>query len=56
MQSLNESWMPVSSLTLKQLRAIQQVYRTGQVSAAADALNITQSAASVLIIVIQSIL
>ena len=49
MQSLNESWMPVSSLTLKQLRAIQQVYRTGQVSAAADALNITQSAASVLI-------
>ncbi|MBV0912452.1 LysR family transcriptional regulator [Anianabacter salinae] len=41
--------MHVSSLTLKQLRAIQQVYRTGQVSAAADALNITQSAVSVLI-------
>lgn len=43
------SQMSVSSLTLKQLRAIQQVYRTGQVSAAAEALNITQSAASVLI-------
>ncbi|WP_292025340.1 LysR family transcriptional regulator [Maritimibacter sp. UBA3975] len=41
--------MSVSSLTLKQLRAIQQVYRTGQISAAAEALNITQSAASVLI-------
>ncbi|MCV0395979.1 MAG: LysR family transcriptional regulator [Rhizobiaceae bacterium] len=41
--------MSISRLTLKQLRAIQQVYRTGQVSAAADALNITQSAASVLI-------
>lgn len=41
--------MSVSSLTLKQLRAIQQVYRTGQISAAAEALNITQSAASVLV-------
>lgn len=41
--------MSVSRLTLKQLRAIQQVYRTGQISAAAEALNITQSATSVLI-------
>ena len=41
--------MSISSLTLKQLRAIQQVYRTGQISAAADMLNITQSAVSVLI-------
>jgi DNA-binding transcriptional LysR family regulator len=48
--------MSVSSLTLKQLRAIQQVYRTGQISAAADALNITQSAASVLLRQAESVL
>ncbi len=41
--------MSYSNLTVKQLRAISQVYRTGQISAAADALNITQSAVSVLI-------
>jgi len=41
--------MPVSGLTLKQLRAIRQVHRTGRISAAAAALNITQSAVSVLI-------
>lgn len=41
--------MNVSGLTLKQLRAIQQVYRTGQVSAAGRAMNITQSAVSVMI-------
>ncbi|PHR19061.1 MAG: LysR family transcriptional regulator [Hoeflea sp.] len=41
--------MSVSALTLKQLRAILQVYRTGRISAAAEVLNVTQSAVSVLI-------
>lgn len=41
--------MPLSRLTLKQLNAIAAVYRTGKVSAAAERLNISQSAVSVLI-------
>ena len=41
--------MIVTSLTLKQLRAVSEVFRTGGFSAAAGDLHITQSAVSVLI-------
>ncbi|MCO6185353.1 LysR family transcriptional regulator [Rhizobium sp. L1K21] len=41
--------MPISHLTLRQLQAIRAVYETGRISAAAERLNVSQSAASVLL-------
>jgi DNA-binding transcriptional LysR family regulator len=41
--------MSINQLTLKQLRAFVAVYRMGRLQAAGDALNVTQSAISVLI-------
>ncbi len=41
--------MSVAHLTLKQLRAVQAVYASRRISTAAEALNVTQSAVSVLI-------
>ncbi|WP_068297729.1 LysR family transcriptional regulator [Pararhodobacter sp. CCB-MM2] len=48
--------MSLEQLTLKQLRALAAVYRAGQLSAAARDLNITQSAVSVLIKQIETVL
>ncbi len=42
--------MSVSHLTLRQLRAIAAVYSAGSISAAAERLSVTQSAASMLLI------
>jgi DNA-binding transcriptional LysR family regulator len=39
--------MPVTHLTLRQLRAFQAVYSARRISAAAAVLNVTQSAVSV---------
>ncbi|WP_010139028.1 LysR family transcriptional regulator [Oceanicola sp. S124] len=41
--------MALSHLTLRQLQAIRAIYERGQISAAAEALSVTQSAASVLL-------
>lgn len=41
--------MSVTHLTLRQLRAVSTIYATRRISAAAERLNITQSAASVLL-------
>lgn len=48
--------MSLEQLTLKQLRALAAVYRAGQISAAARDLNITQSAVSLLIKQIETVL
>ncbi|MCB1397350.1 MAG: LysR family transcriptional regulator [Rhodobacter sp.] len=48
--------MSLEQLTLKQLRALAAVYRAGQLSAAARDLNVTQSAVSVLIKQIETVL
>lgn len=41
--------MPLPPLTLRQLQAIRAIYETGQISAAAERLAVSQSAASVLL-------
>lgn len=41
--------MSVSHLTLRQLRAVAAIYATGRISTAAERLNVTQSAVSVLL-------
>jgi len=48
--------MSVEQLTLKQIRAFAAVYRAGQLSAAARDLHVTQSAVSVLIRQIETVL
>ncbi|WP_238366493.1 LysR family transcriptional regulator [Mesobacterium pallidum] len=56
MKLLYESPMSIQHLTLKQLRALSAVYRTGKLTDAAGELHVTQSAVSVLIKQVESAL